>query len=172
MSSNHRDGPDYNESPMFTQADRREVIRVSGGCVHERTKIWEPHMAGARKCVDCHMVYNPNRSPSWQIEPPSVETQVATLQKEVQRLAAENEAYMSTDYWFERHKDVKAQLDDAQEWLVAKDDQIEHLVDFGDRMEEQRDALILAMVRIANKPDEAKSIAEKTLAAQVKAQKK
>jgi len=30
-------------------------------CTHKNTKIWEPHLAGARKCVDCGMVFNPNR---------------------------------------------------------------------------------------------------------------
>lgn len=37
-------------------------------CEHKRTKIWEPHLAGARKCLDCDMVYNPNMSPQWQNE--------------------------------------------------------------------------------------------------------
>jgi len=31
-------------------------------CSHENTKIWEPHLAGARKCIDCGWVYNPNRA--------------------------------------------------------------------------------------------------------------
>lgn len=30
-------------------------------CQHKNTQIWEPHLAGARKCLDCDMVYNPNR---------------------------------------------------------------------------------------------------------------
>ncbi len=30
-------------------------------CKHERTKIWEPHLAGARKCLDCGWVKSPNR---------------------------------------------------------------------------------------------------------------
>lgn len=37
-------------------------------CEHKKTEIWEPHLAGARKCLDCKMVYNPNRSPSWFCE--------------------------------------------------------------------------------------------------------
>lgn len=37
-------------------------------CDHKRTQIWEPHLAGARKCLDCLMVYNPNREPAWFIE--------------------------------------------------------------------------------------------------------
>jgi hypothetical protein len=37
-------------------------------CAHTKTKIWEPHLAGARKCLDCEKVYNPNRTPNWQIE--------------------------------------------------------------------------------------------------------
>lgn len=34
-------------------------------CQHKNTIIWEPHLAGARKCVDCEMIYNPNRVPNW-----------------------------------------------------------------------------------------------------------
>jgi hypothetical protein len=41
---------------------------VKAHCNHTRTKIWEPHLAGARKCLDCDMVYNPNRNPVWQFE--------------------------------------------------------------------------------------------------------
>ncbi len=41
-------------------------------CKHLQTKIWEPHLAGARKCLDCDMVYNPNHNPSWHVEPPSM----------------------------------------------------------------------------------------------------
>lgn len=37
-------------------------------CSHIKTKIWEPHLAGARKCLHCGMVYNPNRDPSWFFE--------------------------------------------------------------------------------------------------------
>ena len=29
-------------------------------CNHKNTKICEPHLAGARKCTYCDMVYNPN----------------------------------------------------------------------------------------------------------------
>ena len=31
-------------------------------CKHKNTIIWEPHLAGARKCIDCGWIYNPNRS--------------------------------------------------------------------------------------------------------------
>lgn len=37
-------------------------------CDHVNTKIWEPHLARARKCIDCGAVYNPNRTPNWQHE--------------------------------------------------------------------------------------------------------
>jgi len=37
-------------------------------CSHSNTKIWEPHLAGAKKCLDCGMVYNPNHKPSWFFE--------------------------------------------------------------------------------------------------------
>lgn len=37
-------------------------------CQHKRTQIWEPHLAGARKCLDCNKVYTPNRTPNWQME--------------------------------------------------------------------------------------------------------
>ena len=34
-------------------------------CSHSKTKIWEPHLAGARKCLACDWVYNPNHEPAW-----------------------------------------------------------------------------------------------------------
>lgn len=37
-------------------------------CKHDNHQIWEPHLAGARKCLDCGMVYNPNSDPSWMYE--------------------------------------------------------------------------------------------------------
>lgn len=37
-------------------------------CPHARTAIWEPHLAGARKCLDCGLVYNPNMNPKWYFE--------------------------------------------------------------------------------------------------------
>lgn len=37
-------------------------------CLHRNTKIWEPHLAGARKCLDCGRVKNPNRNPQWDFE--------------------------------------------------------------------------------------------------------
>lgn len=42
-------------------------------CKHKNTRMWEPHLAGARKCLDCEMVYNPNTNPQWQFEEPSLE---------------------------------------------------------------------------------------------------
>lgn len=52
-------------------------------CKHEKTQIWEPHLAGARKCLACGMVYNPNRAYAnkdpWFFEPPSLEEQIEDL---------------------------------------------------------------------------------------------
>lgn len=31
-------------------------------CDHKNNRIWEPHLAGARKCYDCGMVKSPNRA--------------------------------------------------------------------------------------------------------------
>ena len=42
--------------------------RLLAACAHRHTKMWEPHLAGARKCTDCEMVFNPNRTPNWQLE--------------------------------------------------------------------------------------------------------
>ncbi len=53
------------------------------GCEHRRTEIWEPHLAGARKCLDCKMVYNPNHTPSWFIEPPSQDEIIKQLRAEL-----------------------------------------------------------------------------------------
>jgi len=30
-------------------------------CEHKNTQMWEPHLAGARKCLDCGWVKSPNR---------------------------------------------------------------------------------------------------------------
>lgn len=38
---------------------------IKQGCAHKNTEIWEPHLAGARRCLDCKMVYNPNCTPAW-----------------------------------------------------------------------------------------------------------
>jgi hypothetical protein len=48
--------------------ERRARRLLGEECKHERTQIWEPHLAGARKCLNCGMIYNPNRSPAWQLE--------------------------------------------------------------------------------------------------------
>ena len=49
-------------------------------CEHKNTQIWEPHLAGARKCKDCGMVYNPNRAyvnkDPWYFEGLSTEEQL------------------------------------------------------------------------------------------------
>lgn len=34
---------------------------MNENCSHKNTQIWEPHLAGARKCKDCGWVKNPNR---------------------------------------------------------------------------------------------------------------
>ncbi len=38
-------------------------------CEHKNTQIWEPHLAGARKCKDCGLVYN-NNAGRWYCEHP------------------------------------------------------------------------------------------------------
>ena len=38
-------------------------------CSHKNSSIWEPHLAGARKCNDCGYEYNPNISKEWYPEP-------------------------------------------------------------------------------------------------------
>lgn len=44
------------------------ALMMGPPCEHKQTKIWEPHLAGARKCIDCGMVYNPNCAQRWFIE--------------------------------------------------------------------------------------------------------
>jgi len=34
---------------------------MANNCEHKRSKIWEPYLAGARKCLDCGWVKSPNR---------------------------------------------------------------------------------------------------------------
>lgn len=41
-------------------------------CQHEKTRMWEPHLAGARKCLDCGLVYNKNIN-KWYCEHPNEE---------------------------------------------------------------------------------------------------
>lgn len=61
-----------NSAPSFPDSD---WTRVPGAdylwdteqCEHKNTKIWEPHMAGTRKCLDCDKVNNPN-VPGWRLE--------------------------------------------------------------------------------------------------------
>jgi len=56
-------------------------------CKHEKTRIWEPHLAGARKCLGCGWVKNPNRAycgkPIWFDEDAEQE---AAERNEYQRL--------------------------------------------------------------------------------------
>jgi hypothetical protein len=51
------------------------------GCAHNRVKIHEPHLAGARKCLDCEMVYNPNHTPNWFFEEKKIEVTRAQIEK-------------------------------------------------------------------------------------------
>ena len=37
-------------------------------CTHTKTEMWEQHLAGARRCIDCKMVYNPNMKVKWFYE--------------------------------------------------------------------------------------------------------
>lgn len=37
-------------------------------CQHKNTKIWEPHLAGARKCLDCGKVKYRASSTEWVVE--------------------------------------------------------------------------------------------------------
>jgi hypothetical protein len=86
-------------------------------CQHAKTIIWEPHLAGARKCTDCHMVYNPNHTPSWFVEGPSESEQIKILQARVDKLtealekiSAENKSVgsfsgdLEQNYW--RHQEL------------------------------------------------------------------
>lgn len=83
MSSNHRDGRDYNEPALNSVQLAQEV---------------------------------------------------EAIRKELQSARAENEAYMSTDYWFDRYQSMKKAHDqlrlentDLKEWLISKDEQIDQL---------------------------------------------
>lgn len=71
---NEPTGIDPDIAAKYIYADAGEVKE----CEHKKTQIWEPHLAGARKCNDCGMVYNPNRNPQWFFEGPSVEERLAT----------------------------------------------------------------------------------------------
>ncbi len=57
-------------------------------CAHVRTEIWEPHLAGARKCLDCGQVYNPNCTPNWFYEESPV-SQISQLTAKIERLETE-----------------------------------------------------------------------------------
>lgn len=58
---------------------------ISEKCKHTNTKIWEPHLAGARKCLSCDMVYNPNMG-GWYVEEPSIETQLSNLKSKHEKV--------------------------------------------------------------------------------------
>lgn len=55
-------------------------------CEHKRTIIWEPHLAGARKCRDCGQVYNPNCKPQWFFERPSESVRLSLALKREEKL--------------------------------------------------------------------------------------
>ncbi len=71
-------------------------MNVDQMCEHKRTVIWEPHLAGARKCIDCEMVYNPNYTSPWFYEPPSIEEQLAAERARSAELA---DALERLDAW-------------------------------------------------------------------------
>lgn len=56
-----RERPTHLKNPVLF----REVLNL---CSHTNTKTWEPHLAGAKKCLDCHMVINPIMSNGWHME--------------------------------------------------------------------------------------------------------
>ena len=58
-------------------------------CEHKNKIIWAPHLAGAKKCIDCNMVYNPNMNPRWHHESNPV---VKNFFKAT--------AYHSTAFWY------------------------------------------------------------------------
>lgn len=47
---------------------KRRRNTIPNLCRHEKTVMTEPHLAGARKCLGCGAIYNPNRAPNWQME--------------------------------------------------------------------------------------------------------
>lgn len=72
-------------------------------CSHKDTKIWEPHLAGARKCLICGMVYNPNCSPSWFYEKMPIEEQLRVAKRLIMRAAGNT---MSADEWHTWYKEA------------------------------------------------------------------
>ena len=44
------------------------AINLNEECKHTNTIMWEPHLAGARKCMDCGRVRNPNMGSDWFYE--------------------------------------------------------------------------------------------------------
>jgi len=70
-------------------------IKEVSECKHERTQMWEPHLAGARKCLDCGWVKNPNRAhfgePLWFNEDKELEEKE---RKELARLKDKYEEFI------------------------------------------------------------------------------
>lgn len=79
-------------------------------CPHLDTQIWEPHLAGARKCLECGMVYNPNYNPPWFFEGPSLDQQLEAAQAEIYKLKIELD-----------HKEFTLQ-NTFNQWQKAMDD--------------------------------------------------
>lgn len=98
---------------------------MSKDCLHINTKIWEPHLAGARKCIDCGMVYNPNRGYAgknpWYHEPPSINDKLASARKTLLSCKA------AMDYAYDDHNDqyyvnIKNLIDATLNYMELSDD--------------------------------------------------
>lgn len=77
-------------------------------CEHKRTVMWEPHLAGARKCTDCKMVYNPNMNPSWHFELPPLQERYDDLKAQLKtRDEAIEKALMSLNYLYKHKFDLQ-----------------------------------------------------------------
>lgn len=75
-------------------------------CEHINTVIWEPHLAGARKCLGCGKVYNPNLKPNWQFEF-SEDDPIIKLEKEI-------------DYYKQRSENYKNDIHKNYRWRVEQ----------------------------------------------------
>lgn len=64
------------------------IAETGDACIHVKTKMWEPHLAGARKCLDCERVYNPNCTPNWFFEGPTDQERIEVLREESAKLHA------------------------------------------------------------------------------------
>lgn len=123
MSSNHRDGPDYNNPPENPWAKPISAM-------------------GSTLAID------------------SLKKEIDGLRKELQQARAENESMMSTDYWAERYKDAKKECVDLKEWLVSKDEQIEHQINFGEFIVEQNTNMLAALIKISQQDPDGKRARE------------